>query len=55
MLQQPRTSALHTLSTVIHRELWDGVVRVGSLCLNHPEGVPKHPTHVALSVVACFL
>ena len=22
-----------------------GVVRVGSLCLNHPELVQKHPTH----------
>ena len=39
----------------IHRDLWDGVVRVGSLSLNHPELVPKHPTHIALSVVVCFL
>ena len=27
---------------------------VGSMCLNHPEVVPKHPTHLALSVVVCF-
>ena len=30
---------------------WDGVVRVGSRCLNHPEVVQKHPTHLAISVV----
>ena len=38
-----------------HRDLWDGVVHVGSMCLNHPEVVPKHPTHIAISVVVCFL
>ena len=38
-----------------HRELWEGVVRVGSLCLNHPEVVHKHPTHFASSVVVFFL
>ena len=31
------------------------MVRVGSRCLNHPELVPKHPTHLASSVVVCFL
>ena len=33
----------------------DGVVRVGSLCLNHPELVLKHPTHLAISVMVGFL
>ena len=33
----------------------DGVVRVGSLCLNHPELVLKHPTHLALSVLVWFV
>ena len=49
MLQQPRTSALHTLSTVLC------VVRVGSLCLNHPELVLKHPTHLAIAVLVWFV
>ena len=26
-----------------------------TVCRNHPEGVLKHPTHSALSVVVCFL
>ena len=29
-------------------KVWDGVVRVGSLCLNHPDVVQKHPTHEVL-------
>ena len=33
---------------------YDGVVRVGSLCLNHPELVHKHPTHLAISVMVWF-
>ena len=37
MLEPPRSSA--------------GVVRVGSLCLNHPELLQKHPTHLASSVM----
>ena len=36
-------------------ELRDGVVHVGSLCLNHPELVQKHPTHLASSVLVCFV
>ena len=32
-----------------------GVVRVGSLCLNHPELVQKHPTHLALTVLVWFV
>ena len=47
--EPPRSSA----ST--HIELRDGVVRVGSLCLNHPELVQKHPTHLASSVLVCFV
>ena len=47
VLQQPRTSALHTLLA--------GVVRVGSLCLNHPELVHKHPTHLAKAVMVWFV
>ena len=34
-----------------HLEHCDGVVRVGSLCLNHPELLHKHPTHLASSVM----
>ena len=49
MLEPPRTSA------ATHLALRAGVVRVGSLCLNHPELVLKHPTHLALSVLVCFV
>ena len=38
-----------------HLANWAGVVRVGSLCLNNPDLVQKHPTHFASSVVVCFL
>ena len=38
-----------------HLELCDGVVRVGSLCLTHPELVFKHPTHLASSVLVWFV
>ena len=34
---------------------WRCVVRVGSLCLNHPELVHKHPTHLASSVMVWFV
>ena len=30
-----------------------GVVRVGSLCLNHPELVQKHPLHTLLFLCWC--
>ena len=30
--------------------LWFGKVRRGSMCLNHPEQVHKHPAHLAISV-----
>ena len=49
---------LGTSSGGVHKHpthLWDGVVRVGSMCLNHPEVVQKHPTHLASSVVVSFL
>ena len=49
MREPPRSSA----ST--HSALRAGVVRVGSLCLNHPELVLKHPTHLAISVLVCFV
>ena len=38
-----------------HLEHCSGVVRVGSLCLNHPELVPKHPTHLARAVMVWFV
>ena len=38
-----------------HLEHCDGVVRVGSLCLNHPELLQKHPTHLASSVMVWFV
>ena len=38
-----------------HLEHCAGVVRVGALCLNHPELVLKHPTHLALSVRVWFV
>ena len=25
------------------------------MCLNHPDLVPKHPTHLATSVLVCFV
>ena len=45
MLQQPPDEC------PTHLEHWDGVVRVGSLGLNHPELLQKHPTHLASSVL----
>ena len=38
-----------------HLDHCDGVVRVGSLCLNHPDLVHKHPTHLAISVIVWFV
>ena len=38
-----------------HIEHCEGVVRVGALCLNHPELVLKHPTHLARAVRVWFV
>ena len=48
----------HLASSVLvptHLEHGEGVVRVGSLCLNHPELVQKHPTHLARAVMVWFV
>ena len=52
MLEPPRSSAEAPYTPCY---LCECVVRVGSLCLNHPELVQKHPTHLALSVMVWFV
>ena len=52
VLEPPRSSAEAPYTPCY---LCDGVVRVGSLCLNHPELVQKHPTHLEISVMVWFV
>ena len=39
---------------LVHKHC-EGVVRVGALCLNHPELVLKHPKDLASSVRVWFV
>ena len=54
MLEPPRSSA-EAPYIALSCEHGDGVVRVGALCLNHPELVLKHPTHLARAVREWFM
>ena len=52
MLEPPRS---HLAISVLVSFVRFDEVRVGSLCLNHPELVHKHPTHLAISVMVWFV
>ena len=50
-----RDTASSVMVWFVHLAHCDGVVRVGLLCLNHPELEHKHPPHLSLAVMVWFV
>ena len=50
-LHNARHAFLGMLTIEVSCPLRDGVVRVGSMCLNHPDVVHKHPTRTTPSQI----